>query len=47
MAPGIISMIMLSTIVIDSMDSVSAAKTNFKDFMSDNLARTNGMIDAV
>jgi len=39
-------MIMLSTTVIDSMDNVSAAKTNFKDFMSDNLARTNGMIDA-
>ena len=47
MAPGIISMIMLSTTVIDNIDNVSAAKTNFKDFMSDNLARTNGMIDAV
>ena len=47
MAPGMISIIMLSTTVIDSMDNVSAAKTNFKDFMSDSLARTNGMIDAV
>ena len=42
-----IIIIMLYTTVIYSMDSVSSAKTNFKDFISDNLARTNGMIDAV
>ncbi len=39
-------MIMLSTTSL-TVWIVSAAKTNFKDFISDNLARTNGMIDAV
>lgn len=47
MAPGTTSMMTLSTMVIDRIDNVSAAKTNLKALMNDNLALISGIVDTV
>ena len=47
MAPGTISMMTLSTMVIDRIDNVSAAKTNLKALMNDSLALISGIVDTV